>query len=255
MGLKIVEGRDFSEERSSDQRAAIINQEMARQLNLKNPVGERITGGGDSLTVIGVVNDFHFDNMQYQIRPLVMRNGLSNSFISIKVNTADMSGIINAITELWDKVSPNQEIRYSFLDAEYARMYDNIQRMGKIFRSFAMLAILVACIGLFGLAEFITKQRTKEIGVRKVNGARVAEVMAMLNKNFIIWVIIAFSLACPIAWYAMHKWLQNFAYKTTLSWWVFAAAGGMALLIALLTVSWQSWRVASRNPVEALRYE
>jgi putative ABC transport system permease protein len=255
MGLKIVEGRNFSEERSSDQRAAIINQEMARQLHLKNPVGERITGGGDSLTVIGVVNDFHFDNMHYQIRPLVMRNGLSNNFISIKVNTADMSGIINSITKLWNKVSPNQEIRYSFLDAEYARMYDNIQRMGKIFRSFAILAILVACLGLFGLAEFITKQRTKEIGVRKVNGARVAEVMAMLNKNFITWVIIAFIFACPIAWYSMHKWLQNFAYKITLSWWVFAAAGGMALLIAMLTVSWQSWRVATRNPVEALRYE
>ncbi len=255
MGLHITEGRNFSENAGSDLKAAIINQEMARQLNLDNPVGQRITGGGDSLTVVGVVKDFNFDNMQYQIRPLVMHLGVSPDIISIKVNSADMPGIISVVTKLWDKVSPGLNINYSFLDAEYAKMYDNVQRMGIIFRSFAILAIIVACLGLFGLAEFITKQRIKEIGVRKVNGARVAGILIMLNKDFVKWVIIAFIIATPVAWYAMNKWLENFAYKTTLSWWIFALAGVLALGIALLTVSFQSWKAATRNPVEALRYE
>ena len=132
-------------------------------------------------------------------------------------------------------------------------MADN--RTYHIVISFTIIAILISCLGLFGLVTFSTRQRTKEIGVRKVNGARVLEVVTMLNKNFVKWIVIAFVFATPIAYYAMHKWLENFAYKTTLSWWIFALAGLLALGIALLTVSWQSWRAATRNPVEALRYE
>ena len=172
MGLTVVEGRNFSENLSSEQNSAIINQEMAQQLNLKNPVGEQITDGANTYKVVGVVKDFNYDNIQYQIRPLVMHPGLSPNFISIKVNTSDMSGIISTVTKLWDEVSPEQGLQYSFLDMEYAKMYDNVERMGLIFRSFSILAILIACLGLFGLAEFITKQRTKEIGIRKVNGAK-----------------------------------------------------------------------------------
>ena len=255
MGLKIIKGRDFSEKISSDQRAAIINQKLARQLNLVNPVGALITDGNGSFTVIGVVKDFNYDNMRYPIRPLVMRNGLSSDFVSIKVNTSDMHGMISTITKLWNNVSPDQSISYSFLDEEYAGMYISVQRMGTIFRSFALLAIIVACLGLFGLAEFMTKQRIKEIGVRKVNGAKVAGILSLLNKEFVKWVIIAFAIACPVAWYAMQRWLENFAYKTTFSWWIFALAILLTLGIALLTVSVQSWKAATRNPVESLRYE
>ncbi len=255
MGLTIVEGRNFSENISSEENFAIINQEMARQLNLKNPVGEQITDGANTYEVVGVVKDFNYDNIQYQIRPLVLHPGLSPNFISIKVNTSDMSGVIKAVTKLWDKASPGQGLQYSFLDMEYAKMYDNVKRTGLIFRSFSILAILVASLGLFGLAEFITKQRTKEIGIRKVNGAKVSEILSMLNKDFVKWVAIAFVVATPIAYFAMNKWLENFAYKTTLSWWIFVLAGLLSLGIALLTVSWQSWRAATRNPVEALRYE
>ncbi|GET34138.1 ABC transporter permease [Prolixibacter bellariivorans] len=255
MGLTIVEGGNFSKDVSSEQNSAIINQKMVHQLNLKNPIGQRITDGNDLLTVVGVVHDFNFDNIQYPIRPLVMHPGLSPNFISVKASTADMSGIISALTKLWDKFSPEQEMQYSFLDMEYAKMYNDVKRTGLIFRSFSILAILVACLGLFGLAEFITKQRTKEIGIRKVNGAKISEVMTMLNKDFIRWVVIAFVIATPIAWFAMNKWLENFAYKTSLSWWIFALAGILALGVALLTVSWQSWKAATRNPVEALQYE
>ena len=184
-----------------------------------------------------------------------MRNGLSSDFVSIKVNTSDMHGMISTITKLWNNVSPDQSISYSFLDEEYAGMYISVQRMGTIFRSFALLAIIVACLGLFGLAEFMTKQRIKEIGVRKVNGAKVAGILSLLNKEFVKWVIIAFAIACPVAWYAMQRWLENFAYKTTFSWWIFALAILLTLGIALLTVSVQSWKAATRNPVESLRYE
>ena len=134
-------------------------------------------------------------------------------------------------------------------------MYDNVQRMGSIFRSFAFLAIIIACLGLLGLAEFATKQRIKEIGVRKVNGARIIAILALLNIDFVKWVGVAFVIACPVSWFAMHRWLENFAYKTSLSWWIFALSGGLAFGIALITVSWKSWRAASRNPVESLRYE
>lgn len=255
MGLNIIEGRDFSEDIFSELNFAIVNEEAVRQLDMENPIGKRITDGKDSLTVIGVVKDFYYDNIQYQIRPLVMHLGLVPNSICIKVNTPDVAGVVSSITGLWDEVLPGKELQYSFLDMEYARMYDNVNRMGSIFRCFAILAIVVACLGLFGLAEFITKQRTKEIGVRKVSGAHISEILTMLNKDFVKWVIIAFVMATPVAYYAMKKWLENFAYKTTLSWWMFTLAGLLALGIALLTVSWQSWRAATRNPVEALRYE
>ena len=254
-GLEIVDGRDFSDKISSDRNAALINQEMVKQLGLNEPVGKRIEASFGSWEIIGVVKDFHYDVMDYKIRPLVMRNGISNRKMSVRVNTANMNNTIKSITKAWDEFSPHQPIRYSFLDAEYGRMYENVNRMGKIFISFSLLAIVVALLGLFGLAEYATEERIKEIGVRKVNGAKVSEVLAMLNKDFVKWVAIAFLLACPIAYYAMNKWLENFAYKTTLSWWIFALAGVLALGVALLTISWQSWRAATKNPVEALRYE
>jgi putative ABC transport system permease protein len=166
-----------------------------------------------------------------------------------------MSGAIKSITRIWNKFSVNQPIRYSFLDESFALMYADVQRIGRIFSAFALLAIIVACLGLFALSSFMIEQRTKEIGIRKVNGAKSIEVTTTLNKDFLTWVVIAFLIATPIAYYAMNKWLENFAYKTELSWWIFALAGLLALGIALLTVSWQSWKAATRNPVEALRYE
>lgn len=144
---------------------------------------------------------------------------------------------------------------FKFLDNDYNKLYQTEERMSKIFGYFSFLAIIISCLGLIGLSLFMTEQRTKEIGIRKVNGARISEVMVLLSKDYVKWVGIAFLIATPIAWYAMHKWLENFAYKTELSWWIFAMAGLLALGIVLLTVSWQSWKAATRNPVEALRYE
>ncbi len=146
-------------------------------------------------------------------------------------------------------------MKFHFLDDDYDNLYRTEQRMGKIFGYFSFLAIIISCLGLIGLSSFMTERRTKEIGIRKINGAKSIEIFSLLSKEYIIWVIISIIIACPIAWYAMNKWLQNFAYRINISWWVFALAGVIALLIALLTVSWQSYRAASKNPVEALRYE
>lgn len=155
----------------------------------------------------------------------------------------------------WEEVCPAFAFEYNFLDETFDLQYKSEKRFENLLFSFALLALFIASIGLFGLSIYSTKRRTKEIGIRKINGARVSEIMAMLNKDVIKWVTIAYVIACPVAWYAMKKWLLNFAYKTEMSWWIFTLAGLLALGIALLTVSWQSWRAATRNPVEALRYE
>ena len=255
LGMEIVEGRNFSKEISSDQNAVIINREMARRLHLEEPVGKLLDHFGTIIEIVGVIEDFHFNNMKEQVGPLCLHLGTSTEKMSVKISTADISNTLLAIEEKWADFSPNQPIRYRFLDDEFALMYYDVQRMSRILFGFAVLAIFIACLGLFALAQYSIKNRIKEIGVRKVNGAKIAEVLELLNKDFIVWVVVAYFIACPIAYFAMNKWLENFAYKTTLSWWIFALAGVLALGIALLTVSWQSWRAATRNPVEALRYE
>ena len=159
------------------------------------------------------------------------------------------------IDETVKKLNPEFTYSYSFLDDEFAKLYDGQERLKRQLSLFSLVAIIISVMGLWGVLLFVVQQRVKEIGIRKVNGAKVYEILSMLNKDFIRWVAIAFIIACPVAWYVINLWLDNFAYKTDLNWWVFALAGVLALGIALLTVSWQSWRAATRNPVEALRYE
>jgi putative ABC transport system permease protein len=178
-----------------------------------------------------------------------------NSHINIKINNQNTAQSIKYIEGLWNELSPKTPFEYEFLDKTYGQLYESEENLQKIFTTFSVIAIIIACLGLFGLALNSTQQRLKEISIRKINGAKISEVLIMLNKDFIKWIVIAFVIACPIAWYVMHEWLNNFAYKTDLSLWIFAIAGILALGIALLTVSYLSWKAASRNPVEGLRYE
>ncbi len=255
LGIKMVAGRNFSPDMPTDSQAVIINQTLAKKLNLKDPIGKRVANGGTSFPVIGVVEDFNFESLRDPIGGLALHLGNSPSIVSVKVNTADMSNTIASIASQWKIFSAGQSIRYRFLDESFAAMYADVQRMARIFTSFAVLAILIACLGLFGLSAFMAEQRSKEIGVRKVLGASVSSITALMSKEFVKLVVIAIVIASPIARWTMTKWLQDFTYRVPIGWWVFVFAGMIAILIALFTVSFQAIKAAMANPVKSLRSE
>jgi putative ABC transport system permease protein len=254
MGMKLIAGRNFKRDLASDSSAVIVNQSMAKELGLKNPLGERVMNWR-TWTVIGVVEDFHFDDMKGKIGPLCFMRGNWGNIASVKINTSDMHNAIERISSVWKKFMPHQAIRYSFLDESYARMYDDVRRTGNIFASFAVLAIIVACLGLFALSAFMVEQRNKEISIRLVLGASLQNIFRLLTDHFIKLVLMSFILAVPLAWYIMQKWLEDYEYKIDIGWEVFAISGGVSVLIALLTVSYQSIRAALANPANNLRTE
>jgi putative ABC transport system permease protein len=257
IGLKIIEGRDFSMDLKTDKYLTVIlNETAVNDFGLKQPLGSEIKISNYKLRVIGVVKDFHNESFQKKIDPLALWYVPEwSTFLSIRIGNNNIQETIQYIKKQWEEISPEIPFKFQFLDERYETLYNDENKFNLVIGYFSIIAILIACLGLFGLVTFSTESCIKEIGIRKVNGARVIEILAMLNLNFIKWVVVAFIIACPIAWYAMYKWLQNFAYKTELSWWVFGVAGIVAVAVAVLTVSWQSWRAATRNPVEALRYE
>ncbi len=252
-GMKLVEGVDFDPNVNNG--SVIINQTMVKKLNLKNPIGKIITHGGDALRIIGVVHDFNFESLRLPIGALCMLKGISPSIVSVKISGGNMESTLSQITSIWKGLSPSQPIRYTFFDEKFASMYADVQRMGNILTSFAILAIIIACLGLFALAAFMAEQRSKEIGIRKVLGASVQSITQLLSFDFIKLVALAIIIASPIAWWAMNKWLLDFTYRITISWWIFALAGIVAIVIALLTVSFQSIKAAIANPIKALRSE
>jgi putative ABC transport system permease protein len=193
--------------------------------------------------------------MKQEIGGLCLVLGNSPNIVSVKLNTSDMSRTIHSITGVWKEFSPNQPIRFTFLDENFARMYSDVQRMGQIFSTFALLAIIIACLGLFALSSFMILQRTKEIGIRKVLGASISNVVFIISKDFLILVVLSNIIAWPVAYYFMNEWLQDFAYRINISWWTFALTGSIALVIALATVIFQAIKAATANPVESLRYE
>ncbi len=207
---------------------------------------------------VGVAEDFNYNSAHENIGDFAFLLDESRNrarFAHIRLGDGSLHAGMDAIKRVWNEYYPNQEMDYFFMDEKIAQQYKAETILSRILFAFSSIGILISIIGISALALFISQQRTKEIGIRKVNGAKVSEILAMLNQDFIKWVVIAFVIATPVAWYSMHRWLESFAYKTDLSWWIFALAGLLALGIALLTVSWQSWRAAIRNPVEALRYE
>jgi putative ABC transport system permease protein len=224
-----------------------------------SPVGNIVKRGNDMFKIIGVVNNYQFLTSREKIQPMVLYSntniGNGYSSILIKYNPQNLNDVISAIKKGWKQMDTKETLNYTFWDKELENRYKAEERLSKTILYASIIAIIILTLGLFGLTVLISAQRTNEIGIRKVNGAKIAQIVVMLNGNFLKWVFFAFLVASPFAWYAMHKWLENFAYKTTLSWWIFALAGLLALGIALLTVSWQSWRAATRNPVESLRYE
>ncbi len=257
LNIPLMQGNNFSDELASDNNSYLINESFAKKMNWENPVGKIIRRGPDH-NVIGVVKDFNFTSLRNRIEPLIITNvpdGGAFEYILIKTGNKNIPVVLDGIEEKWKDLVPNSPFEYSFLDQKFEQVYKAELGIQKLLKSFSVLTIFIALLGLLGLSRFSIESRIKEIGVRKVNGATVKEILLLLNENYIKLILLAFMLASPASWLAMQKWLENFAYKTTISWWIFALAGVLALGIALLTVSWQSWQAATRNPVEALRYE
>jgi putative ABC transport system permease protein len=266
LDMKITAGRNFSKAFSMDSSAVIINETAVKRLGWTDAVGKKIVLRGrtpeESLkfTVIGVLKDFHFESLRQEIRPFALfpQSALRErtpSFVAVRIRPQNLPATLAFLEDKWQEFVPHHPFEYSFLDADFEALYRAEQRTGKIFGAFSALAILIACLGLFGLASFMAVQRTKEIGVRKVLGASISQVVILLSKDFTQLVLIAIAIAAPVAYFAMNRWLQNFAYRIDIGWWVFALAGGLALLIAFITVSTQALKAALANPVEALRYE
>ncbi|MEP6949777.1 MAG: FtsX-like permease family protein, partial [Ginsengibacter sp.] len=254
LGMRIIAGRNFSKDMPTDSQAVIINKAMADQMGYTSPLGKVITNGNNH-TIIGVVENFNYESMKQEIDPLCMFLGSNNSVVSVKVNGADMKKAIASVTGVWKKFLPNQAMRYDFLDESYAAMYADVQRTGLIFTSFAILAIFIACLGLFALAAFMAEQRSKEISIRKVLGASVSNLFALLTTNFLKLVFISLLIAIPAGWLLMRKWLQDYAYRISITWDVFVFSGLAVLLIALITICFQAIRAAVANPVKSLRAE
>ncbi len=255
-GLKIIKGRDLQP--GDNGKVCYFNESAYNHFGFDNLENKRFNNGSrDGYQITGVVKDFHYSSMREAIGPLciMVTSNMQPSAINIKLEGNNVAQGMDFIRKTWQNLLPGYPLKYQFYDQWFDSMYRSEERFAKTIGFFAIIAIVISCIGILGLAIFSSERRIKEIGIRKVNGAKVSEILSMLNKDFVKWVVIAFVMATPIAWYAMNKWLESFAYKTTLSWWIFALAGLLALGIALLTVSWQSWRAATRNPVEALRYE
>jgi putative ABC transport system permease protein len=262
--FEIAQGRFFSREHPSDTSAVVVNEATARVYGVKDLVGRYLINPGNSsfpsqsFEIVGVVKDFNYESLHDPVRPLVMRLQNASSagrFVSVRVKPTDVAGTIAFMENTWKKYAGNEGFDYRFLDQNLQHLYLADQRTSKIATTFSVLAIFVACLGLLGLAAFITEQRTKEIGVRRVLGASIPEITLLLCKEFTKWVLLANLVAWPLAYYVMHHWLQNFAYRISIGPWIFLISGVLALLVALVTVSSHAIRAATANPVEALRYE
>jgi putative ABC transport system permease protein len=257
--LKIIAGRGFSRDFATDDSAAfILNESAVKKLGLTNQeaINKKIIYGGNPGRIIGVVNDFNFESLHNEIIPIIMlitKNG--NNQVTVKISGNDIPATLNFLKSKWAEYRPGYPFDYSFLDSRLNELYLKDQKLGTAFGIFAIIAIIIACLGLFGLASYTAEVRTKEIGVRKVLGASVSNIALLISKEF-LWLIIAANIAAwPIAYYAMNKWLSEFAYAEKINIWLFIGAGFLALLIALLTVSYQSIKAALQNPVKSLKYE
>lgn len=258
-GMQMAAGRNFSPGYGSDSSAVIINETAARLLGYNDAVGKKIYKWNGASTIasniIGVVKDFNYESLRQDVGPLCFFLSRSIDFAAFKINTAHLDQLIAQVKDQWEAVAPDVPFSYRFLDDSFNAMYQSEQQVGKIALIFSILAVSIACLGIFGLAAFIAEQRMKEIGIRKVMGASVQGIVRLLSADFLKLVGLAFVIAAPFGWWVMNKWLQDFAYRVSISWWVFLLAGASAMLIALLTVSFQAVKAALMNPLKSLRME
>ena len=258
--LELKEGRDFFENESGDSiPRVIVNETLVRQMEIDDPVGERMSLGSDEFAVdiIGVVRDFHFDSMHDEVQPLMLHTFNYNSiwFLFVKAREGQMAAVLEHCEKVWHEVVPEFTWEYTFMTDILEGQYKDEGRWSRIIAYASGIAILLSCLGLMGISGLLVARRFKEVGIRKANGASIGKIIVLLNGELLKWVLLAYIIACPVAWYIAKRWMQNFAYRTEISWWIFALAGLAAMLISVITISLQIYRVARQNPVKALRYE
>jgi putative ABC transport system permease protein len=260
--LKLIAGRNFSKQMATDSSAMIINEAAAKQLGFANPINQILYAPQNNMVtkvkpyhIIGVIKDFNFQSLRDNVTPLLLMLDNNTGALSARINSDDIPSLIGQVKTKWTSFAPNQQFSYSFMDQDFDALYRSEQRTGKISIAFTSLAIIIACLGLFGLAAYAAEQRTKEIGIRKVLGATMGTIVSMLSKDFLKLVLIAIIPASLFGWWAMNIWLQDFAYRQNIQWWVIASAGIAAILIAFVTISFQSIKAALTNPVKSLRSE
>ncbi len=264
LGMQMKEGRNFSKDFPSDSTGVILNEAAVKVLGFKDPLQEKLfrpnfykgnITGSVPFHIVGIVKDFNFSSLHDAVTPLIMQLSDNYATAAIRLDAKNASSVVSSVRNTWDKLAQGQPFDYTFMDADFNNIYTAEQRTGKLFITFAVFAIFIGCLGLFGLVTYAAEQRTKEIGVRKVLGASAAGIVAMLSKDFAKLVLISAVIAFPLAWWAMHSWLQSFAYRISVSWWIFAVAGFVALFIALITVGLQAIKAAVANPAKSLRTE
>lgn len=256
LGFQLVDGRTHSRDFGADTARIVINQRAADIMGMENPVGEVITLWDNETEIIGLVQDFNFQSLRQEIEPLFFRLAPNNTWRAfVRVQSTDIQNTIAGIQNVYKKFNPAYPFDYNFMDEQYAALYRSEQRIGDLAKYFSIFAVLISCLGLFGLSTFTAEQRAKEIGVRKVLGATVQSLVMLLTKDFTKLVLFAIGIAVPVSWWLMQQWMSDFAYQSGLTWWIFASAGLLAVIIAWLTVSWQSLRAAWSNPVESLKSE
>jgi putative ABC transport system permease protein len=262
MNMQIVKGRAFSKDMATDSTGIILNEAAAKFLGDQEIIGKNLYRIMDPEAksvmvyhVIGVVKDFNYSTLRDQVKPLSFVYGADRGGLSVKINTGDIPSLLAAIEKHWKAVAPGLPFEHSFMDDDYNKLYVGERQVGKLFIVFASLSIFISCLGLFGLATFMAEQRTKEIGIRKVLGASVSAITLLLSRDFLKLVVISVILATPIAWFFMNQWLQGFAYRIDINWWIFIVSGIIAVVIALVTVSYQAIAAGMSNPVNSLRTE
>lgn len=257
-GLQLEAGRFYTDDLITDKGKVLVNDSFCRKYSLENPVGAGFKMGNRNFEITGVLKDFHYQSVRQQISPLVIRNEAFASYCLAGIQTTDfklLKKVINELKETGSQLSPSFPVEISFFDQAIGHIYDSEVLFQRSFSLLSICAIVICCFGILAMSLFSCQQRTKEIGIRKISGARSSEVITLLNQELIKLVLTAFIIATPVSWFIMNKWLEGFAYKTAISWWIFILAGLTALAIALMTSSWQTWKAATRNPVDSLRYE
>jgi len=257
ISLQLVQGRDFSTDFPTDSTGFLINETALKTIGYKDPIGKTLTWGGKNGTIIGVVKDFHFQSMHTLIRPLIayLSTKQIEGNVLVHIEKGRTKEVLAQLQNAYKELNPDFPFTYNFTSEQYAKLYKSEQVISRLSNYFAFIAIFISCLGLLGLAIFTAEQRKKEIGIRKVLGASVSGIVQLLSKDFIKLVIISIIIATPVAWWAMNKWLQDFAYRIEITWWMFAFAGLAAIFIALITVSFQAIQAAIANPIKSLRSE